>query len=658
MTQALQAQLGGTTLLSPTLVQAQGASTLVDTSKDSIWNTDLVSAKPAARTADPADDQASFAHTLRQKRQDTDKTSDTQDSQKTSDSKDAQGASDRHSDTSRVHRKRAKKADESRGDGEATDKTRPADKNAAVRNDTTVEPTDESQTADQNAKPADAAGAEKKPTDPVFEVKSQAVDASAVKTDVAEKKLPETARVTDQQATAPNSKPVDAKADAAPATTASAAAAAQQGAAQAATQVVAQGASKSAPNGSDKLARAGNAENGSTTTPANIAALDQLLRRRGAPSRQATVGTQPKNDQIPAAQGANAKDAEVRTSAISAAQAKSKAKASVGDSKVEGPADVVQGSTKPPEPASASAPKVDQTAPAEEPAPPVPVNQDQPAAQPAANAPAEVSVPSVAPVKTSEPTAATESEALAASAAIESAPSADGPPVQDAAATLPQIQQTMSSLKTSTQASTQSTPAQDGATQFQKALQSQVERGISIAMQQAAASAGAGDVNIGAGGVVLRLHPAHLGQLKVQLKFEPAGKGGPGGVRARFEASSAKAKGILDGSMDSLRSALEDRGLRVDEVVVAQSPRMPERDVGLPMPDGHPEAGNAGAGFAGSDNRPAQSDTGGGPGNERQAAAETGGDVDAGSLFERPVRLSGLPWTVGPDGRIRVDALV
>ncbi|HMN42373.1 MAG TPA: flagellar hook-length control protein FliK [Phycisphaerales bacterium] len=193
---------------------------------------------------------------------------------------------------------------------------------------------------------------------------------------------------------------------------------------------------------------------------------------------------------------------------------------------------------------------------------------------------------------------------------------------------------------------------------YQRLLGQQVERGIAQAIQQATAATDS--MVMGTGAVVLRLHPANLGQLRVQIRFES----GTGGVRARFEASSSRAKGLLGGSIESLKSALEGRGLRVDEVVVAQSPRLPEPDLGAFVPevapDGRAGGGDPGSGFASGREQAAPLPFGAPAGGaSRGSSAETGNDIPIGGLGERPVWLTGAAgWTVDADGNIRVDALV
>lgn len=214
-----------------------------------------------------------------------------------------------------------------------------------------------------------------------------------------------------------------------------------------------------------------------------------------------------------------------------------------------------------------------------------------------------------------------------------------------------------------------SQPVPGGASEFQRAMQAQVERGIERAAYQAAASGAWAGSEGGTGAVTLRLNPANLGMLRVHLRMDSASGGG---VRARFEASSAKTRGILGDSIGSLRTALEDRGLRVDEVTVGEIARLPERDWGLPPVQGREDhsadfAQDSGAGFAGNGgqgafNQNVLGSTGGaGSGSSAEIGGVHAGESAAVGPGEQSAMLSGSfgsPLRVGADGRIRVDALV
>ncbi len=99
----------------------------------------------------------------------------------------------------------------------------------------------------------------------------------------------------------------------------------------------------------------------------------------------------------------------------------------------------------------------------------------------------------------------------------------------------------------------------------------------------------------GGGEVTMKLAPEALGQVKVKLVVQDAG------VDAMFTASTASARQLLEASTDTLRDALEARGLRVDSIVVdgprteAQAGPQSSRDVAQ---DARREANQQGQGGA------------------------------------------------------------
>lgn len=88
--------------------------------------------------------------------------------------------------------------------------------------------------------------------------------------------------------------------------------------------------------------------------------------------------------------------------------------------------------------------------------------------------------------------------------------------------------------------------------QFERMLAAQVERGVLAAM------------NSQSGSVTIRLHPAALGQLRVQVQMEKSG-----GVSAKFEASSSKAKDAISKGVGALRESLDERGIELTRVAVS-----------------------------------------------------------------------------------------
>lgn len=90
------------------------------------------------------------------------------------------------------------------------------------------------------------------------------------------------------------------------------------------------------------------------------------------------------------------------------------------------------------------------------------------------------------------------------------------------------------------------------------AFAAQVQRGLAQALTQG-----------GSTSVTLRLQPAALGSLKIQLHVDKAS------VRARFETTAARTRDLLASSAASLKSSLTARGLIVSDVTVALAPALP-----------------------------------------------------------------------------------
>lgn len=96
----------------------------------------------------------------------------------------------------------------------------------------------------------------------------------------------------------------------------------------------------------------------------------------------------------------------------------------------------------------------------------------------------------------------------------------------------------------------------------------QVVRGLALALQQ------------GGGRVTLRLNPEHLGQVVVHVKVDN------GTVNAGIETTDKAAHRLLQDSTESLRAALEARGLSVERIDVypppdgQESPGAPAQDQG------------------------------------------------------------------------------
>lgn len=178
--------------------------------------------------------------------------------------------------------------------------------------------------------------------------------------------------------------------------------------------------------------------------------------------------------------------------------------------------------------------------------------------------------------------------------------------------------------------------------EFQRALDAQLQRGVAQALQSSS------------GSVTLRLQPAHLGQLKVQVKFDGQT------IRAKFETATTKTRELLRGSIENLRSSLSDKGLSLDDVAFTIAPRLPERDLGLP-PLHSPDA-SLGMNIANGQTSAGDADSGGAHQSFTHQGDSQPAEPGAAEMQvpdEHPVWLiGGSPLTIGHDGRIRVDATV
>lgn len=181
---------------------------------------------------------------------------------------------------------------------------------------------------------------------------------------------------------------------------------------------------------------------------------------------------------------------------------------------------------------------------------------------------------------------------------------------------------------------------------LEKAVAAQAARGVSAAL------------NSTTGSVTIHLHPAALGQMRIQVSMDKAA------VSARFEVSSPKAKALLERASEGLRDAVAEKGVALDRIKIDLAPRLPERDLGLPSIHAHdlPPAGLS-AGFADPGNAGA-----GGQGQGGNAAGTHGVQIGPGlaSLSEvglggaedlLPIELRSLNYTIDASGRLRMDAL-
>lgn len=168
----------------------------------------------------------------------------------------------------------------------------------------------------------------------------------------------------------------------------------------------------------------------------------------------------------------------------------------------------------------------------------------------------------------------------------------------------------------------------------------QIGRGFAAALRQQG------------GTVTLRLEPGSLGPLRIRMDLDA------GRVEATLEASSDRARRLLDDALPTLRSALEAHGLSVERLEVLGSPSL--RDGSAAERQGSLDTGvhsNGGAGTHGGDDERT-------PGSEHPAGADgvRGREPLAG---DAAAIAAGLLWTpegigVGAGGalvRLRLDTV-
>ena len=139
--------------------------------------------------------------------------------------------------------------------------------------------------------------------------------------------------------------------------------------------------------------------------------------------------------------------------------------------------------------------------------------------------------------------------------------------------------------------------------QLERVFAAQLERGVLAALNSPTSV------------VTLRLHPASLGQIRIQVAIDRAA------VSAKFEASSTRARDALSRGVTGLKAALADRGLELADISVSTSAPFPEREYALP-PLPVPERPIVDAGVPARSGNPRPVGVG------TRFAEETAGDVD------------------------------
>lgn len=166
-----------------------------------------------------------------------------------------------------------------------------------------------------------------------------------------------------------------------------------------------------------------------------------------------------------------------------------------------------------------------------------------------------------------------------------------------------------------------------------RAVAAQAVRGLAAALRQ------------GSGSVTMRLAPEALGDLKVEVRLNGQK------VDAKFEASTAEAAKVLEAHRESLRGALQERGLTIENLTITVKGEAPvlERLVGGAL---LPQAAREGIDHATGPREPASE----GKGSDANVNAE-GRSVVAERPLEhatRPPDAHDRPW--GDDSSRTFDA--
>lgn len=177
----------------------------------------------------------------------------------------------------------------------------------------------------------------------------------------------------------------------------------------------------------------------------------------------------------------------------------------------------------------------------------------------------------------------------------------------------------------------------DTPTKGEGAIPAAALRGLAAALRQ------------GGGTVTLRLNPETLGSLKVQVSTQDAK------IVAKFQASSDQARQLLTDNVESLRSAMESRGLNVDRIVIEHPPGW--------MPQGSQDHHDAKAGGAGTQDSQNPPWNGGGPGSHSGQGQDghNAGDFGQGRPQPHAQALRGVGAetqvaTAEPAGAVNADA--
>ena len=162
------------------------------------------------------------------------------------------------------------------------------------------------------------------------------------------------------------------------------------------------------------------------------------------------------------------------------------------------------------------------------------------------------------------------------------------------------------------------------------------------------------------GSVVVRLHPEGLGQMRVHLSMQGDA------AKLRFQVGGEQARELLASSLDSLRSALEAKGLSVDRAQVELSPSLSPVLAQPQSAQPAPQTPSPPSGQSQADPRQFRGDVGGGgeqqshSGNDRsgsEARDPRANTSAAGDAALAPELLISAPMVIDTArGRVRVTA--
>ena len=176
------------------------------------------------------------------------------------------------------------------------------------------------------------------------------------------------------------------------------------------------------------------------------------------------------------------------------------------------------------------------------------------------------------------------------------------------------------------------------------AFRAQVAQGLSAALRQ------------GRGEVTLRLTPKALGELRISLTVQN------GSVDARVKPATTEAHRLLEQGVESLRHALEARGLKVGRIEIDQPPA-PKEGASGPNQQNNPAGQDGQTAADGNGGRHDPAEPGGGQsrrGDGMRHASEEG-PVDGMDVLDTPIAAGGPGVVYGvADGAARVvmvDAL-